>query len=99
MNRYFKVELETLNFIRQQVMEFLEQPNDRADEPWPIDGTFNDGEYGYVALGSHHTTGDFADLIEGDGTPENPGFINLEGVEEIDEITYTEAAPQIETPE
>ncbi len=52
MIRFFKVELATLNLIREQVMIALSQPNARADEPWPVDGAFHDGFHGYVALGA-----------------------------------------------
>jgi len=89
--RYFKVELSTLNAIRLQVMVALDQPNGRADEPWPVDGTFNDGTHGYVALGDHHVTGEFAPLLE--------EFISTPGVDDIDEEAYQAAQPQPEPEE
>ncbi len=80
MTRFFKVELDTLNLIRLQVMMALHQPNARADEPWPLDGTFHDGLHGYVALGEHHTTGEFAPLLN--------HLITLPSVEEINQENY-----------
>lgn len=88
MNRFFKVELTTLNAIRLQVISVLEQPNDRAAEPWKNNGDFNDGSHGYVALGEHHCIGEFAPLLS--------QFIDAPGVEEIDEATYRAAMPQTE---
>lgn len=88
--KFFKVELDALNDIRQQVMVALDQRNGRAEEPWQVDGTFNDGIHGYVALGVHHITGDFAPLLE--------EFIGTAGVEEISEEAYLAAQPQGEGP-
>lgn len=86
MNRYFRCTASVLNSIREQVMEALEQPNSRASEPWRVDGDFNDGTHGYVALGEHHYTGEFAPLLE--------QFINTPGVEEIEEGEYRAAMPE-----
>ena len=83
--RYFKVELAMLNAIRLQIMEALGQPNGRASEPWPEGGSFNDGTHGYVALGEHHITEDFAGMFE--------NFLALPGVEEIDAEEYHAAMP------
>lgn len=87
--RFFKVELAALNTIRLMVMAAdPAQPNGHADEPWPVDGTFNDGAYGYIALAPWHTEGDYAPLVE--------QFIDTPGVEEIDEATYRAAMPKPE---
>lgn len=87
MSRFFKADTNTLNAIREAVMNTdPKQPNGRAGEPWPIDGDFSaDGE-GYLALEDHHTTGDYAPLVE--------QFITTPGVEEIDEAAYRSAMPQ-----
>ena len=85
MSRYFKVELTALNAIRLEVIAALDQPNGRAGEPWPVDGTFGDGSHGYVALAHHHCVGEFSGLIE--------RFISSPDVEEIDEAAYREAQP------
>lgn len=61
-------------------MTVLEQPNGRADEPWPVDGLFHDTTHGYLALGEHHTTGDFAPLIA--------QFVDGENAVEITEEEY-----------
>lgn len=81
MNRFFRVETALLNSIRLQVMEALEQPNGRADEPWPVGGNHNDDTHGYIALGSHHTAGEFFG-------PLFAQLAALPGVEEIDEDNY-----------
>lgn len=83
--RFFKVETGALNAIRLQVMQALGQPNGSAAEPWPVDGAFNDGAQGYVALGAHHTEGEFAPLMD--------QFIETPGVEEINETGYFAAMP------
>jgi len=84
-HRYFKAPKEVLNEIRVVVMSKLAQPNGRASEPWPVDGTAHDGVHGYVALGAHHTTGEFAPLVA--------HFLEMEGVEEIAEAEYRAAWP------
>lgn len=68
----------------------LDQPNGRAVETWLLGGDFNDGSLAYVALGAHHTTGEFAPLVD--------QFIDTPGVEEIDGSTYRAAMPQPEEP-
>lgn len=84
--RYFKVEPETLNTIRAQVMNTLGMPHSHAEEPWPVNGTFHDLTQGYIALGPHHSSGEYAAMIEqAASTP---------GVEEIDEAAYFAAMPR-----
>lgn len=90
MSRYFRGPITTIDGIRGVLMAELEQPNERASEPWRIGGDFNDGALAYVALGEHHTTGWFAPLVE--------QFISTPGVEEIDEAAYRAAMPEPELP-
>jgi len=87
--RYFRAPTETLNALRADVREFLEQPNPRADEPWPVDGDHAAGGLSYLALAEHHTTGEPWETLVAQG-------LAIPGVEEIDEATYLAAAPQTE---
>lgn len=89
MNRFFRVESTLLEMIRLQVMDALGQPNGKAEEPWPVGGNFSDGEHGYIALGPHHTEGDFFG-------PLFAQMVALPGVEEITEEEYFAAMLHVE---
>jgi hypothetical protein len=45
--------------MRLNVMAALGQPNGQADEPWGVYGDFAIAGTVYLALGPHHTEGDF----------------------------------------
>lgn len=74
--------------MRDAVMSALQQPNPRADEPWPVDGDFVTDGLSFLALGPHHTEGEFwqpmiAQAIAG-------------GAEEITQQEYDAARPQLD---
>jgi len=88
MTRFFKVELPALNQIRLEVIAAQGLPNGRADEPWPLNGSFHDGAHGYLALPGYYCTGSYEALVD--------RFIDAPGVEEIDETAYLAAMPTTE---
>jgi hypothetical protein len=57
--RFFRSQRSVASVIRNQVVLALEQPNGKAEEPWPVDGDFVIGDEVYLALGAHHTEGSF----------------------------------------
>jgi hypothetical protein len=86
--RYFRATAEVSQAIRLHVMAALGQPNGQADEPWSVPGDFLSGGLAYLALGSHHTQGEFwAPMI---------AAALAAGVEEIAEAEYMAARPQPE---
>lgn len=57
--RYFAAPQSVALAVRLAVMDALGQPNGQADEPWGVNGDFlHDGNV-YLALGPHHTQGEF----------------------------------------
>jgi|GEM_PF-3451591 len=88
MTRFFKVELPALNQIRLEVIAAQGLPNGRADEPWPLNGSFEDGTHGYLALPGYYCGGSYEVLVD--------RFIGRPGVEEIDEAAYRNALPGTE---
>ena len=74
--------------MRDSVMQDLGQPNPRADEPWPVDGDFAVGGFSFLALGPHHTEGEFWQPMIQQAI--------AAGAEEITEAEYKAARPQPE---
>jgi hypothetical protein len=66
-------------------MSALGQPNGQADEPWGVEGDFVSGGLVYVALGPHHTEGEFWEPMIAAAL--------ATGVEEIDAAAYRAATP------
>jgi len=86
--RYFRAAPAISDAVRSHVMSALGQPNGQADEPWGVLGDVVSGGLVYLALGPHHTEGDFwAPMI---------AVALASGVEEVDEATYRAAMPQPE---
>lgn len=57
--RYFAAIPAVAQAMRGNVMASLGQPNGQADQPWGVNGDFVSGGEVYLALGQHHTEGDF----------------------------------------
>jgi hypothetical protein len=74
--------------MRDAVMSALQQPNPRADEPWPVDGDFAVGGFSFLALGPHHTEGVFWQPMIQQAI--------AAGAEEITAAEYNAARPQPE---
>lgn len=86
--RFFKASPAVCNAMRDAVMSALGQPNSRASEPWPINGTISENGVSYLALGPHHTEGDFwQPMIE---------QALAAGADEITRQEYDAARPQAE---
>jgi hypothetical protein len=83
--RYFRAAPAISAAVRSHVMAALGQPNGQADEPWGVGGDFVYGGMVYLALGPHHTEGEF-------WTPMIAAALEA-GVEEIDEASYRGAMP------
>lgn len=84
--RYFAAFPDVAAGVRAQVMSALGQPNGQADEPWGEDGDFLAGGEVYLALGPHHTDGDFwAPLITA---------ALASGVREVNRSEYLDKRPQ-----
>jgi hypothetical protein len=86
--RYFSAPAAASQSIRLNVMAALGQPNGRASEPWGVNGDFVSGGMVYLALGPHHTEGEF-------WTPMIAAALEA-GVEEITRAEYMAARPQPE---
>jgi hypothetical protein len=86
--RYFRAAPAISAAVRSHVMAALGQPNGQADEPWGVNGDFVSGGTVYLALGPHHTEGEF-------WTPMIAAALAA-GVEEIGEAEYMAARPQPE---
>lgn len=57
--RYFAAIPAVAEAMRANVMAALGQPNGQADQPWAVNGDFISGGEVYLALGPHHTQGEF----------------------------------------
>jgi hypothetical protein len=83
--RYFAAPVAVAAAIRQGLMEALGQPNGQADAPWPVDGDFLANGTVYVAIGPHHTEGEF-------WGPMIDAALD-QGVQEISKAEYLAAKP------
>lgn len=86
--RYFASEADLSQLLREQVMLLLGQPNGMAAEPWPINGDFTANGITFIALGPHHTQGEFWQAVIAEA-------VSL-GVVEITEAEYLAARPIVQ---
>lgn len=83
--RYFAAPPAVAVAVRLQVMDALGQPNGQADEPWGVNGDFVFGGEVYLALGPHHTEGDFWEPLI--------ALAMAAGVREVTAVEYESARP------
>jgi hypothetical protein len=84
--RFFSAPEAVASAIRSQVMQSLGQPNGQASEPWREGGDLIVGGWVYLALGPHHTQGEFWEPMISAALES--------GVQEITQAEYLAARPQ-----